>query len=377
MEYPDRLGCYRVGDLKFYSKLEAIEYMQKTGVHLHWDFNEAVFSSYDWTQEPKENILDLYRERATQLRNQYDHIVLMYSGGSDSHTVLESFNNNNIHIDEVCSWINYEGSADKKSYLNEEIYETAIPQIGTLKEKFPHIVHTVLDITHLTLDHMKTAGTDWIYLNNHFFGPNVIARTNIGMKVARWRDIISSGKRLCILWGKDKPRVHHIDGKFALRFIDLVDDAASVFSMSGQQLYNDEFFFWSPDCGKLLIKQAHLIKNYLSSVNFESLPYVSLANTGLSYRVSNGKTYWLDVNGSNALVYPQWTNSSLVALKPPSIIISSRDCWFYKINNHPGKSNLETGLTKLQQYIPDYWKNDTTDFTKGIKVCWSKPYFLE
>jgi hypothetical protein len=34
---------YRLGDLKFYSKLEAIEMHAKTGVHLHWDFNEAAF----------------------------------------------------------------------------------------------------------------------------------------------------------------------------------------------------------------------------------------------------------------------------------------------------------------------------------------------
>jgi len=377
MNYQDKLGAYRVGDLKFYSKLEAIEMHTRTGIHPHWDFNEAIFDSYNWTIEPRESILDLYRQRAEQLRNKYDYIVLMYSGGSDSHTALESFANNNIHIDEVCSWVNYEGTSNKKSYLNEEIYETAIPKIKTIMEKFPHMVHTVLDVTHIILEHMKNVNTDWIYANNHFFGPNVISRTNIGMKVERWEKVISSGKTLCILWGKDKPRVHHIDGKFALRFIDLIDDAASVFSMSGHQSYTDELFFWSPDCNRLLVKQAHLIKNYLSAENFENLPYVSLVNTGLSYRVSNGKTYWLDVNGSNALVYPQWENNSLVAPKPPSIVISSRDCWFYKIDNHQAKINLDTSLTKLQQCVPDYWKNDIHDFTKGIKACWSKPYFLE
>ena len=45
MTYQDKLGVYRVGDFKFYSKLEAIEMHAKTGIHPHWDFNEAVFSS--------------------------------------------------------------------------------------------------------------------------------------------------------------------------------------------------------------------------------------------------------------------------------------------------------------------------------------------
>ena len=77
MTYQDKLGVYRVGDLKFYSKLEAIEMHTKTGIHPHWDFNEAVFSSYDWTVEPKEDLLELYKQRAEQLRNQYDYIILI------------------------------------------------------------------------------------------------------------------------------------------------------------------------------------------------------------------------------------------------------------------------------------------------------------
>jgi hypothetical protein len=377
MTYQDKLGVYRVGDLKFYSKLEAIEMHTKTGIHPHWDFNEAVFSSYDWTVEPKEDLLELYKQRAEQLRNQYDYIILMYSGGSDSQTVLESFTDNNIHLDEVCSWVNYKGSSNKKSYLNEEIYETAIPKMEQLKEKYPHITYRILDLTDITLCSMANNGGDWIYSTNHFFGPNVISRANLGTKVKEWQKIILSGKKLCIVWGKDKPRVHHIDGKFALQFIDLIDDGASVLSSSGKQSYTDEFFFWTPDFSKILIKQAHIIKNYLSMPNFQNLPHVSTLNSGLSYRVSQGKTYWLSVNGSNWLVYPQWKNNSVVAGKPPSIVIASRDCWFYKISNHQAKSNLKIGLDKLQQCVPDHWKNNTNDFSAGIKACWSKPYFLE
>jgi hypothetical protein len=87
--YPDRLGCYRVGDLKFYSKLEAIEMHTRTGIHPHWDFNEAAFSSYDWTTEPEENLLELYRQRAQQLRNKYDYIVLE---NINMKNIFESFN---------------------------------------------------------------------------------------------------------------------------------------------------------------------------------------------------------------------------------------------------------------------------------------------
>ena len=52
----DQFGVYRVGDLSFYSKIEAIEMHTRTGIHPHWDFNESVFSLYDWTKEPSESL---------------------------------------------------------------------------------------------------------------------------------------------------------------------------------------------------------------------------------------------------------------------------------------------------------------------------------
>jgi len=379
MTYPDRLGVYRVGDLKFYSKLEAIEMHTKTGIHPHWDFNEAVFDTYDWTVEPKKNILELYQQRAIQLREQYDYIILMYSGGSDSHTVLQSFLDNDIKIDELCSWINYKGTDSKKSQLNEEIYDTAIPAVTEFSQTHPWLKHRVLDLTDIMLDHMtnKGLGHEWIYKTNHFLGPNVVSRENIVSKVSEWRNMVDSGKKLCVLWGKDKPRVHQIDGKFAFRFLDLNDDAASVLSMSGQQDYSDEWFYWAPDLPELLIKQAHIIKNYLSTANVHTLPFVTNCCTGLSYTQRKNQQYWLSIQGTSHLVYPQWSEPEVTGAKPPSIVLPPRDNWFYSIAEHSVKRNLVEGLRKLQQQLPDYWKNDPKDFVKGIKACWSKPYFLE
>jgi hypothetical protein len=375
----DKLGCYRVGNLKFYSKLEAIEMHAKTGIHPHWDFNEAVFDSYDWTVEPKESLLELYRQRAEQLRNQYDHIILMYSGGGDSHTILQSFVDNNIHLDEVCSWINYQATGDKHSYMNHEIFVGAIPKVDHFKTKYPRIAHRLIDLTDITLDVLSENNKDWIYSRNHFFGPGTIARDNLAMKIEPWRDIIESGKKLCILWGKDKPRVHHIDGRFAVRFLDLIDDAVCSLSASGMQSYTDEFFYWTPDFVKILIKQAHLIKNYLSQPGFENFQFVTSNKTSLSYRVVDKKTYWLSIPGTHYLIYPNWDESLDFAPPKPqkTPMISPRDSWFYNISGHPAKDNLMIGLDKLQQYIPDYWKNDPSDWTAGIKGCWSKPYFLE
>ena len=376
--YPDKLGCYRVGDLKFYSKLEAIEAHTKTGIHPHWDFNEAVFSSYDWTQEPKDNILELYRQRAQQLRDKYDYIVLMYSGGADSHTVLESFVTNDIKLDEFVSWTTYEMTGNKNDYMNSEMFKVSYPVAQKYCEKYPLLKYRVIEISKLVVDYFtENNNTDWIYNMNMAYNANCSSRESLPLKVKEWADIIAQGKKLCVLWGKDKPRITQIDGKFAFKFIDIIDECATVKSVAGLQPYTDEFFYWTPDTPNILIKQAHLIKNYLNQINLESLPFVSLNKSDLAYRKVNGKKYWLSNHGVHSIIYPNWDINTYSSGKITSLIYSDRDTWFYNSNNHDILNNWRNGLDELVRIIPDYWKNDIKDLSKGLKACWSKDYYLE
>lgn len=375
----NKLGCYRVGSLLTHSKLEAIELHTKTGIHPHWDFNEAVFSSYNWTIEPSKTILELYKERAQQLRDQYDYIVLMYSGGADSTTVLESFVNNDIKIDEVASYINYNATGDKENWLNSEIFNVSVPTIDRIKEKHPYIKYRMIDLTELTVDTFKkdTTKFDWIYSVNMFLNPNAASREDLPLKIKEWADIIYSGKKLCILWALDKPRVLHQDGQYVFSFIDFIDNGPTVKSISGLQPYTDELFYWTPDKPEILIKQGHLIKNYLSRFNVTSLPFVSTVKSDLAYRVVDGKKYWLSNHGVHQLIYPQWDINTFTVGKPNSIVFTPRDTWFYNIEKENDiKKNWKTGLDKLWSTVPDYWKNDVNDISHGLKASLSKEYIL-
>lgn len=375
----NKLGCYRVGDAVFYSKLQAIEAMQRTGTHLHWDFNEAVYNSYDWTKEPETNILELYRRRAQQLRDQYDYIILNYSGGADSQTVLEAFVDNDIKLDEVVSHVNYQATGDASNFLNSEAFRVAIPQIKQVQERCPDLQHRILDMTDLTVDYFSGSEPrfDWIYEMNMFFTPNCVARESLVMKIPEWRDRVDRGQRVCMLWGHDKPRILHINGKFVFRFIDLIDSAATVKSLSGQQPYTDELFFWSPDLPEIVIKQAHMIRRYLQG-NVAELPFVSTEKSDLAYREVNGVKYWLNNHGVHSVIYPRWNIETFSAGKSPSIVFSPRDEWFFSVEStNTIKHNWQIGLEKLWQTVPDYWKNNPTSAHAGFKACWSCDYYLE
>jgi hypothetical protein len=97
----DKFGYYSVGDIKTYSKIEAIELGKKTKLWPRWDFNDSIFGLYDWTTPCALSLKELYRQRAQQIREKYDYVVIWYSGGADSFNVLDSFLSNGIKVDEI------------------------------------------------------------------------------------------------------------------------------------------------------------------------------------------------------------------------------------------------------------------------------------
>ena len=121
----DRLGYYLVGWKKFHNKTLALLESKKTGYDLVWVFNNDVYGKIDWTIPIHDSLENLYKKRAQQLRDQYDYLVLYFSGGADSLNILHSFINNNIFLDEIVmqvpepamSTFNEEDKSNKNLYL--------------------------------------------------------------------------------------------------------------------------------------------------------------------------------------------------------------------------------------------------------------------
>ena len=103
---PDKFGYYRVGEKTTYSKLEAIEWSRQNNISVQFVFNDKIFSAIDWTQEPTTPLWEMYKDRARQIREAYDYVVLWYSGGSDSHNMLWAWIEAGLKIDEIATtWL--------------------------------------------------------------------------------------------------------------------------------------------------------------------------------------------------------------------------------------------------------------------------------
>ena len=97
-----RIGfCYwQVGNYKTISKIAAIEHAKGDISKVKYYWMDDVWDRVG-TQEPSASWNELLRIRCQQLRDRYNHLALMYSGGWDSHTALMAFVDNNIKLDEI------------------------------------------------------------------------------------------------------------------------------------------------------------------------------------------------------------------------------------------------------------------------------------
>lgn len=372
IDQKNRFGYYKLGDLKIYSKFEAIKLHLRTGIHPEWKFNDEVFGSYDWTTEPTESLEELYRQRAEQLRNQYDYIVLMYSGGADSHNVLDTFVNNGIHLDEICTFHYLKGNTAECT-RNQEIIKMAVPYAEKITEQHREIKHRIVDLTDYMHDFFligENAELGFIEQTSTQ-NPSMIVRRKIHELVPDYRNLIDQGKRICFVWGCEKPRVIQKDGRYLFRFIDIVDSAANPGSKAPIEL-----FYWTPDLPKLLIKQAHIIRRYLQ-LSDENTPFMTRTATKLIYKEHQGSKLWMTTDGCHQLIYPTWKIDFFSAGKSPSPIFAPAAKWFLTLQNNHSARNYFDNLKTWWQELPDYWKNDPKDISKGAVGCWSRDYYLD
>lgn len=367
----DQFGFYTVGaSFKTYSKLLAIEEMQRTGKHLEWHFNKEIYSQFNWKVEPVDSLTELYRRRAQSIRDQYDYIVLWFSGGADSRCMLDAFTDNDIKVDEVASFIGYDGDQNKHSVLNEEIFFNAVPHINNIKQKQPDILHRIVDITKIISEIYLRPDVkfDYIYNIKGIMSANSLARAYIREYVDDYKKIIDSGKRMCFVWGTEKPRIAKINGAWNTCFLDLFSETNLRLQSLGSQGYFDEWFFWSPESAPMVAKQCHVLAKAMKSAETHN-EMLSTIGGGHLPKSDNGLFLRNDIYHS--LIYPGWDSGLIVAPKPQNLLLSERDNWFWNQSpeTNPAVMYALGGIQEMVKRIGPYWFNTPSDFAKGIKGC--------
>ncbi len=242
---------------------------------------ESKLESINLSEEPKESLSTLYIQRAQQLRNDYEYLILNYSGGPDSHNILETFLLNNIFLDEILIYSYFDEPTIDKLYhtdlstfsLFPEFYEaekSALIVAKHLVEKYsPHTKITF--VNNMYEIHKKF----WETITEEDFIQSVKGNASILLShrhiqrirdpnfVTSWKDL-KQRKKTAHIWGIEKPRPNYDDVGIFVSFLDhsILSRIDLQYLLTSEGVPNNhELFYIHPDFTNLFLKQCHVLIN--------------------------------------------------------------------------------------------------------------------
>ena len=329
-------------------------------------YYDHVFDNVDWKAEPSQSLDELYVERAKKLRDEYEYIILCYSGGNDSSNVLETFYYNNIHIDEIVIVGSFSQDVADESLdenHNSDLYLNAFPLLKTLN--LPNTKITVIDYTKLFHDIdqfslIQKYDTNWIqYIGTHKSPHNLF-----------WSDFrkfvgVNNNKKTAWIMGVEKvnvdypikktigPFVPYSTLEYDKPFVYFNDATINNYGMN----YTDENFtrvnfYCDPDetAVKIQIKQAHI---------FHRL--ITLSNKEMKKRVITNR-----VMLKNRLFYSPKHPLSFQSQKSKTSFLSARDMFLF---NNQSSDIYQYYMSTLKQQ-PKYVR------TEGGRNFYTKNYHI-
>lgn len=349
----DKLGFYMVGNQRVESKIDACILGTKLNQHPTWHFSDQVWQSQDWTQEPETDILELYKARARQIREQYDYIILNYSGGSDSQVMVDAFLAAGCFIDEIVTIWNRKhtakvianpGVTDARN-IEAEYELTARPGLTRIRDASPNTKITYIDISDATVrDYQTFDGEEWLKNTVEHLHPQYVTRWS----ATRDRDqlvTMDRGLRTAILFGVDKPKICIKDGRYYTYFVDIV--ANSFRGGFNRPEYNNMdyvFFFWTPDMPEIIVKQSHMIRRW-----FEMNPQLKTILQWPNSDHTKRQAYEIIIR---SIVYPEWNLNTFQCVKTSSTIYCEWDDWFFQeFKNTATYDSWFKGIQYVEQNI--------------------------
>lgn len=364
-------GFYTVNEQRFDDKLQALIQSKATGHHPTWNFHDEHFSTYNWQIEPEQSLDFWYTQRCWQIRDKYQHVVLHFSGGSDSHNILTYFYKNNIHIDEILVanpieyYEKFTVATDSREScdLHNEWFHVIKPDLNWIAKHMPKTKITIYDYTKDMLEF--SVDQDWIiHVGGEHCNPNVVNRIN------RYNVIdqnLYDSRQVGHVYGVDKPVVFNVDDSWYFAFLDSIlsiqSSRKSVFE--GNNHVNVENFYWSPDLPELLIKQAHAVKKY-----FQNNPQFQHLATFKKKKLEDRDLYQDLVRN---VIYPYWRKDIFQNKKSRNMFFKDFDRWFFDLATESAKSRWLEGYNYVLNSIDHKWINfDEFGNPSGMMGFWSK-----
>lgn len=274
-----RMGVYHVGNLEFINKADALVYASTTNQSITWNFNEDVFSNIDWHIPIETSLLELYQQRAQQLRDTYDFVSLFFSGGVDSTNVLMSFIDNNIPLDEIVMYrplkfLNQANNQDTSAKnIFSEIEFAAIPYLKKYVKDHKIQIRFV-DTDKALEEFFQNTKLSEYFINLPQYSIRQVSRIAMGLTDKTWNKLYDKNIKVAHIIAADKPFIFCQDGVYYSKFYDdsvhVMNYANNLFSKDYNDLINHQIhenFYWTASLPQIVIKQCQMVKEFIQKNN--------------------------------------------------------------------------------------------------------------
>lgn len=337
-------GYYLVGEQRFDNKTLAFIEATRTKQPIRWVFHDDVWAAFPTTKPIFTPLKELYKRRAQQLRDKYDYLVLSYSGGSDSWTILNTFIENGLFIDEL--YIRWPLKAVKGSKLLYTPNNVDFTAANSLSE-WDYVIEQDLEWVRKVSPHTKITIYDWtedvasgITENDFFITNHFISLWNIKRFVTQGdleKKMLDLGRRVGVIFGIDKPLIaDEPDGCYMYFF----DHAVGLAFSDGWRESQVEYFYWTPDMPEIVVAQAqHVARRVLRQPELFSVIRKSRSHLNLRYYNDLVKS----------ICFPDYDLNKFQVDKPTSILYSEKENWAFQLPEY--RRAIQNWTWHLDQYL--------------------------
>lgn len=245
----------------FHNKIHALIHASQINSDIEFRFNDHVLDNLDWSIEPPHPIDYYYDQRAKSIRDSYDYVVVMYSGGADSSTVLKSFLRQNLAVDEIAVYGLYPENSQPNRFLwNQEIIHAATDLLNRCSANN-------IKISNLNLwegiNRLDTV--DWIWQSDPLLMATQAIRYPVVFQRADLRNRVERGQKVCLVFGHDKSKILVKDSAFYHVLLDVGGAGTGIFPELFASDYvgpTMELFHINTVVPEIMIKQAHMMATW-------------------------------------------------------------------------------------------------------------------
>jgi hypothetical protein len=349
-------GYWQVGEKKFLRKYDAQVEGTKNIQRVRYIYFDDIWQHFDRSSLGKFSLKELYKIRAQQLRDEYDYLIVYFSGGGDSYNVIRSFVDNGIKLDEVCVrwpmaaikagvYTPDSSNVDPRNTLSEWDYAIK-PKLEWLAQAHPEVKINIVDWTENFSE--KSYTIELFQTVNNFNDVEIPFMMSYSPSE---RELVEKGKKVGSIYGIEKPKIYRVAGRWFMSFIDI---ATSMGTPSLINPLGTEYFYWSPKFPILAFEQAHTLARYLDG-NPDLKKY--FGNEESQYWDYDTSLHYRNMQNtiSRQVLYDNWDNA-FQANKPEIPDRADKHFWIFE---HPELERIrdhyvDTNAQFLSQLSSDF-----------------------